>query len=127
MNIFLFLTNNEQITNVYKRVFSNNNKRLLRLRDTHTDQQRDAIQNSTHPRASKKNRFSDPIPRQLGQILSKKPFTRLRLTRVHHANEHSTTSITAPYSFIHCVPKNKTHVILSILYSCKSTAMKFSM
>ena len=29
-------------------------------------------------------------------------------------------------SYVHCVPKNETCVILNILYSCKSTAMKFS-
>jgi len=27
---------------------------------------------------------------------------------------------------LQCVPKNYTHVILNILYSCKSIAMKFS-
>jgi len=30
-------------------------------------------------------------------------------------------------SFLHCEPKIETHVILNILYSCKSTAVKFSM
>jgi len=38
----------------------------------------------------------------------------------------SLTSLVNTNFDVHCVPKNETRVIFNILYSCKSTAMKFS-